>query len=273
VPIPLPVRSIQESIRGAYGRTLELSFQAHDEFARVIKAVHTLIDQRLPTDLQVPRRFNVRRSNLGDRWDVSYLRGSRLREALTSTIMRPLLEIARTIPTTLRGIEADEEVLSVQAADINQGTFLIEDATRRRFAELSARMRQPLSTGDVLLCTIGAGQQIAYLDESLSEANIPILGTATFTALRFHETPRFYSVALSHIAVRQQLDLLATGSVQRFVNKRDLDELLVPQLGSVWREDFETRIQRAMQRRREALASRAEVLAAAERFVEQRWIQ
>jgi hypothetical protein len=273
LPIPLPARSIQESIRGAYRRTVELSFQAHDEMARVIKAVHAQIDQRLPAHDPVPRRFNVRRTNLGARWDVSYLRGRQIREALASPIMRPVLEIARPIPTTLRGIQDEDEVLSVQSADINEATFLVEGATRQRFADLSARMRQPLSTGDVLLCTIGAGQQIAYLDESLSEANIPILGSATFTALRFHETPRFYAVALSHSVVREQIGMLATGSVQRFVNKRDLDELLVPQLGSVWREDFEARIQRAMQRRREALAARAELLATAEGFIRQRWAQ
>jgi hypothetical protein len=128
-------------------------------------------------------------------------------------------------------------------------------------------MRQPLSAGDVLLCTTGSGQQIAYLDEALTVQSIPVLGSATFTALRFRETPRFYAVALSHPVVRRQLELLSAGTIQRFVNKRDLDELLVPSLGIVWREDFEMRLQRAMQRRRGALAARTRLLAVAEEFV------
>ena len=43
--------------------------------------------------------------------------------------------------------------------------------------------------------------------------------------------------------------------------------ILVPVLGSVWREDFEMRIHQAMEHRREALAARARVVAAAEDFV------
>jgi hypothetical protein len=55
--------------------------------------------------------------------------------------------------------------------------------------------------------------------------------------------------------------------VQRFVNKRDLDELLVPVLGQVWREDFETRLTRAMQRRREALLARTALIEAADDYL------
>jgi hypothetical protein len=74
-------------------------------------------------------------------------------------------------------------------------------------------------------------------------------------------------VTLAHPQVRQQLRLLASGSVQRFVNKRDLDELLVPVLGEVWREDFEVRLTRAMQRRREALVARTVLIEAADNYL------
>ncbi len=128
-------------------------------------------------------------------------------------------------------------------------------------------MRQRLEVGDVLLCTTGSGDQVAYLDEELGREVQPLLGSATFTALRFHETPRVFAVALAHPLVRTQLRLLSSGSVQRFVNKRDLDELLVPVLGQVWREDFETRLTRAMQRRREALLARTALIEAADDYL------
>ena len=100
---------------------------------------------------------------------------------------------------------------------------------------------------------------------------MPLLGSATFTALRFHETPRFYAVALAHPIVRKQIQHLSTGTVQRFVNKRDVDELLVPSLGLVWREDFDARIDRAIERRREALEALDRLLEAAQSFVREGW--
>jgi len=74
-------------------------------------------------------------------------------------------------------------------------------------------------------------------------------------------------VTLSHPIVRRQLRLLASGSVQRFVNKRDLDQLLIPVLGDIWRQDFELRLTRAMQRRRDALLARTALIAAADDFL------
>ncbi len=132
-------------------------------------------------------------------------------------------------------------------------------------------MRQPIAVGDVLMCTTGFGEQVAYLDESLADAGLPLLGSATFTALRFAQTPCFYAVALAHPIVRKQLELLSAGAVQRFVNKQELDELLIPTLGSVWRDDFDTRIRRAIERRREALTARAHLLAVVQRFVQEGW--
>ena len=62
---------------------------------------------------------------------------------------------------------------------------------------------------------------------------------------------------------------MSSGSTQRFVTKRDLDELLIPVLGQVWRLDFEDRLTRAMQRRREALVARAELIETTDTYVRQ----
>jgi hypothetical protein len=267
LPIPLPARSVQQEIAAAYEQAVHLSMQAQKEMSSVVRSVHREIDTRAQFPDSPSHRMVVRRSSLQDRWDVSYVKSRQFRSQLASNLMIPILDLARCVPSSLRGIDEDEVVWGIHAEDVNRWTFLVEGAETHKLADLSARMRQPLSAGDVLLCTTGSGQQIAYLDETLTARGIPILGSATFTALRFRETPRFYAIALSHPVVRRQLELLSAGTIQRFVNKRDLDELLVPSLGIVWREDFETRLLRAMQRRRGALAARKRLLAVAEEFV------
>lgn len=272
LPVPLPGRKLQEEIKAVYEAAARLSEDARSEIVRVVRAVHSEIDAKLHWPALPRDQFVIRRSDLEHRWDVPYAKGRLLRDALrTNAVMVPLLGLARPVPSSLRGIDEQQLVLAVQADDINESTFLVEGARPRPLTELSARMRQRLAVRDVLICTTGLGEQVAYLDESLAAGDLPLLGSATFAALRFSETPRFYAVALAHPVVRAQLHLLSSGAVQRFVNKRDLDELLVPNLGTVWREDFDARVDRAMQRRREALAARLHLLAAAQRFVQEGW--
>jgi len=272
LPVPLPRRGLQEEIRITYQAASRLTEDARDEIGRVVGAVHSEIDARLAVPEMTGDSFVILRSELGPRWDVGYARGLLFRNALAErSVMAPLLSLARPVPASLRGINENDAVLVVKANDINESTFLVEGAQPARLGDLSSRMRQPLAIGDVLLCTTGQGEQIAFLDDLIETNDRPILGSATFTALRFFQTPRFYSIALAHPVVRLQLRQLSSGAVQRFVNKRDLDELLLPTLGTVWREDFDTRIQRAMQRRREALSARDRLLEATQHFVQEGW--
>ncbi|WP_026405282.1 hypothetical protein [Actinomadura rifamycini] len=267
LPIPLPSRSLQESLGLQYQRAVDLTASARAEFNAVVTAIHTEIDHRVSGVKPPSSTIEVLRSQLADRWDVPFNRGRVFRHSsATSSAMRPLLQLAKPAGTSLRGLADDEEVFAVQADDVNESTFLVEGGEVRPLSALSSRMRQRLEVGDVLLCTTGSGDQVAYLDEELGRER-PLLGSATFTALRFHETPRVFAVALAHPLVRTQLRLLSSGSVQRFVNKRDLDELRVPVLGQVWREDFETRLTRAMQRRREALLARTALIEAADDYL------
>ena len=270
LPIALPPRSLQESMRAQYRQAVDLTAQARAEINAVASAIHTEIDHRL-AGLQSPgRTIEVRRAGLPKRWDVSFNRGAVLRETLASARgMRSLLALATPVSSSLRGLDEEEHVLAIQADDVNERTFLVEGAEFHGLDELSSRMRQRLQVGDVLMCTTGAGDQVAYLDDEVGHGEHPILGSATFTALRFTETPRVFAVTLSHPLVREQLRLLSSGSVQRFVNKRDLDELLVPVLGQVWREDFEARLSRAMHRRRDALTARAALIDAADRYLQE----
>jgi hypothetical protein len=268
LPIPLPSLSLQESVRSHYRRALELTFQAHAEINAVVTALYTEIDHRCPDVTSSARTQEVRRAALASRWDVSFARGRSLRGALSaSTTMRPLLELASSVSPSLRGLREDESVVAIQAEDVNEAIFLVEGAELHALSELSSRMRQRLQLGDVLLCTTGDGDQVAFVDDEVAAGDHPLLASATFTVLRFSETPRVFAATLRHPLVRTQLRLLSSGSVQRFVNKSDLDELLVPVLGGVWREDFENRLARAMQRRREALVARAALIRAADDHV------
>lgn len=268
LPIPLPPRSLQESLWGQYQQAVDLTASASAEIDAVATAIHSEIDHRV-LHVELPScGIEVRRSTLPDRWDVPFNRGRVLRASLSSSaVMRPLLQLARRGNSTLRGLAEDEDVLVVQADDVNEATFLVEAGVRRPLSDLSSRMRQRLEVNDLLLCTTGSGDQVAFLDEELGRGGQPIVGSATFTTLRFRETPRVFAVVLSHPLVRLQLRLFSSGSVQRFVNKRDLDELLVPVLGQVWREDFEVRLTRGMQRRREALLARAALIEAADDYL------
>ena len=190
-----------------------------------------------------------------------------IRDRLESGSVTPLLQVAKPVPSTLKGIGEDEEVCAVKAEHINENTMMVESVDTCRLSDLSPRMRQPLNPGDVLICTTGSGEQVAYLDEKTAAKGCRILGSATFTALRFTETPRYFTIAMTHPIVRAQLNSLATGAVQRFVSKKDLDALLVPRLSVIWREDFDSRVSRAFERRREALTAKAHVLELAEQFL------
>jgi len=263
LPIPLPSRSLQESVRTQYRRALELTSQAHAEISSVVSALYTEIDHRVPTATSSTRVQEVRRTALPNRWDVSFAQGRALREALSDSLnMRPLRELASSASASVRELSDTELVVAIQAEDVNEATFLVEGAELRPVSSLSSRLRQRLQVGDVLMCTTGDGDQVAFLDDDVACDGHSILASATFTTLRFNETPRVFATALRHHLVRSQLRLLSSGSVQRFVNKRDLDELLVPVLGDIWREDFEARLTRAMQRRREALRARAALIEA-----------
>ena len=268
LPVPLPTRSLQDALARQYQQAVRLTAEARAEITSVATAVHAEIDHRVADFTTPSRAIEIRRSSLPERWDVPFNRGRQFRESMaSSSVMRPLLQLAKPGTSSLRGLRDEDEVFAIQAHDVNDATFLVEGGGYRPLTDLSSRMRQRVDIGDVLMCTTGSGNQIAYVDEGVDAGQQPILGSATFTTLRFNETPRVFAVTLSHPLVREQLRLLASGSVQRFVNKGDLDELLVPVLGQVWREDFEDRLARAMQRRREALRVRSALINAADEYM------
>jgi len=267
IPIPLPGRELQNKIKTAYENAARLSKESETELSQIIQAVYAEIDRK--TQIQsTMRQFEIWKKELGGRWDVAYCANEMLqRHLLDSGSVTPLLQVAKPVPSTLKGIGEDEEVCAVKAEHINKNTMMVESVDTCRLSDLSPRMRQPLNPGDVLICTTGSGEQVAYLDEKTGTDGCRILGSATFTALRFVDTPRYFTIAMTHPIVWAQLNSLATGAMQRFVSKKDLDALLVPRLSVIWREDFDSRVARAFERRREALIAKNHVLELAEQFL------
>lgn len=269
IPIPLPGRSIQEAIKKSYEQAAYLGQKSETELSQIIKAVHAEIDRKIG-EYAVASHLQIMKSDLGTRWDVSFATHSTLRTHLMETgAVEPLLNIAKAVPSTLKGMDEEESILAVRAEHINEATLLVESFELAKLATLSPRMRQPLHPGDVLICTTGIGNQVAFLDEIMGPDDASILGSTTFTALRFAETPRYFTIALTHPVVRRQFECLATGTAQPFVSKKDLDALLIPMLSQIWREDFDSRVAQAFERRREALEARDETLRLAETFFQE----
>ena len=266
IPIPLPGRELQNKIKAAYDNAAQLSQESEVELAKIIQAVYAEIDRKTQNQ-KAFTRFEINRSELRQRWDVSYCANAVLRKQLLGCGgVAHLFQVAKPVPSTLKGIDEHEEVYAIKAEHINKNTLMVESFDVFKLSELSPRIRQPLNIGDVLICTTGSGEQVAYLDDKIGLGDSRILGSATFTALRFIETPRYFTIALTHPIVRAQLNSLSSGAAQRFVSKKDLDALLVPTLSLIWREDFDSRVARAFERRREALVAKAEVLRLAEAF-------
>ena len=168
LPVPLPTRSLQDSLARQYQQTVRLTAEARAEITTVATAIHAEIDHRVP-DLTTPSRaIETRRSSLPERWDVPFNRGRQFRESLrSSSVMRPLLRLATPGTSSLRGLRDEDEVFAIQADDVNDATFLVEGGGHRLLTELSSRMRLRVDIGDVLMCTTGSGNQIAYVDEGI----------------------------------------------------------------------------------------------------------
>lgn len=266
IPIPLPSRELQNDIKAAYDHAARLSQESSSELAQIIEELYADIDRTTQNRIALTQ-FKIMKSQLAGRWDVNYCANELLKKELTKYGgVTPLLTLAKLPPSSLEGIDEDEALCVIKASNINKNTFLVESFEVSQLSELSPRMRQPVALGDVLICTTGNGDQVAYIDDKLGVEGKRILGSATFTSLRFAETPRYYAVAMSHPLVQSQLNSLGTGAIQRFISKKDLATLLIPTLSSPQRTQFDARIQSVFEKRREALNAKAEVLRLAEAF-------
>jgi hypothetical protein len=126
--------------------------------------------------------------------------------------------------------------------DVDSDFYTIRNYEETSVKELPTRVRQPLTAGQVLLANSGTNmgtptQPVAVVPSELDGA----LCTNALTALAFPDAPLYWAMCLKHPLVLEQIAGLASGSTQPYLNKRDLDDLLLPVLAAVWREEFHQR--------------------------------
>lgn len=185
-------------------------------------------------------------------------------------VFRPLGEVAQIAVSSRKLLKTDQVVHYVQASDIDPQSFLFRRLRSALAQDLPSRIRLPLQAYQVLLLASGSnlGTQthpVAVVDAELDGG----FASNTFLALEFAETPIYYAIALKHPIVLTQLRQMATGTVVSTLRKKDIIHLRIPQLSSVWRQDFNDRAQLAWERRSLALALRRQALEKAEKFIQQ----
>ena len=185
-------------------------------------------------------------------------------------VFRPLGEVAQIAVSSRKLLKPDQIVNYVQASDIDPQSFLFRRLRSARSQDLPSRIRLPLHAYQVLLLASGSnlGTQthpVAIVDAELEGG----FASNTFLALEFTETPIYYAIALKHPIVLAQLHQMATGAVVRTLRKKEIIHLCVPQLSSVWRQDFNDRAQLAWERRSLALALRRQAHEKVEEFIQQ----
>ncbi len=206
---------------------------------------------------------------LRDRWDLSHIQGRRLVEALADVpTFRPLGEWASPVVSSRRNLDPEQEVGFVQVSDLDVRYLSFARAHRAKVRELPARVRLPLREYQVLLLASGsnlgeAGHPIAVVEPQMDGC----LASNAFIALEFRETPLYFGLALRHPLVLAQLRSLASGSVIQLIGKRDIGHLLIPVLGSTWRQDHNDRAKIAWEKRRLALDLRLRAVARVEAFI------
>ena len=179
-------------------------------------------------------------------------------------------EVAQIAVSSRKLLKTDQVVHYVQASDIDPQSFLFRRLRSALAQDLPSRIRLPLQAYQVLLLASGSnlGTQthpVAVVDAELDGG----FASNTFLALEFAETPIYYAIALKHPIVLTQLRQMATGTVVSTLRKKDIIHLRIPQLSSVWRQDFNDRAQLAWERRSLALALRRQALEKAEKFIQQ----
>lgn len=268
--VPLPPRSLEGTVEKLDVRATELDERARTGIHRTEQALHAEVDARIG---QVPipgAHFSVLRSLVEGRWDVAFGRATVLSHHLEEiALFRRLAEKAESMPSTLRGFDSGQKVRYIQLGDVDAKLFTVRSFEEACFADLPARVRQPLATGQVLLANSGhslgtEAQAVAVVPADLDGA----LSTNALTALSFQDAPYYWAMCLKHPLVLAQVAGRVSGSTQPYLTKKDLDDLLLPVLASVWREDFHRRAEQASQLRLEALALRREAGAQVDRFLE-----
>ena len=269
--VPLPPRTLGQTVADLDARAAELDKEATEQMRQTVRALYAQLDARIGQVTLPGWSFSLPRSQTAGRWDVPFGRTALLRRHLVTTgLFRRLAEVARIVPSTLRGFYPEQRVNYIQLGDVDPDFFTIRSHEEASVADLPSRVRQPLAADQVLLANSGrslgtTAQPVAVAPAELDGA----LSTNALTVLTFPDAPFYWALCLKHPWVLVQIAGLVSGSMQPYLNKRDLDGLLVPVLANVWREDFHQRAEVACQLRLRALALRRQATQQVDHFLDE----
>lgn len=230
-PCPAEFVPLAEQFLQAY----EAYFGAEDALSALRGSVQNWLTQRLPaeelTAKPVPRFFKAR--DLDHRLNYQ--------SAEQAYIANQLLENHQCLPLTkLADLSTDSDpnsgasgedltdcpVVKIGSLD-GQQSFQLP----KREAETLWRVhKRPLRCFDVLLSTFSQEPKVAMVSH---EPDSSILVSEQLGVLQFHRTPGAYALLLETPFIRQQINRLATGTVQRFVQPRMLKKLILPPIEDV----------------------------------------
>jgi len=254
LPLLLPPLSLVQEIEALEQQAQAHTQSAHELWAAILTGMYAEIDERsgCRTD---PYAIDV---------------DNFLAPPGAEKVFRPLNEVAKIAVSSRKTLKPDQVVHYVQASDIDPQSFLFRRLRSAFAQDLPSRIRLPLQAYQVLLLASGSNlgtpaHPVAVVDAKLHGG----FASNAFLALEFTETPIYYAIALKHPLVLTQLRRMAVGPVVSTLRKKDIVHLRIPQLGAVWRQDFNDRAQLAWERRTLALTLRRQGLDKAEAFIAQ----
>jgi hypothetical protein len=268
--IPVPPPELAAEIEALERQAQEHSSTAKSTFAAVISGLYGEIDARVEfEELPQQKWLSTRNIWLHNRWDVGYIRSQALaQDLLRSEIFRPISEVARVAVSSRKHLDPDQEVCYVNVSDIDAQYLTFSQVHRGKLKELSGRFRLPLQADQVLVLASGSNLGSEMHPVAIVEPELDgCLTSNAFIALEFAETPIYFGLVMRHPLVLAQLRGLASGSVIQMIKKQEIQDLLIPVLGSVWRQDFNDRARVAWEKRHLAIDLRQQAIQKIEAFI------
>jgi hypothetical protein len=163
----------------------------------------------------------------------------------------------------------EKQVCYVLVSDIDRNFFTFKESKKALVKDLPARVILPIDEGQVLLLSHGSNlgtdsQPLVYVDEEFDGC----LASNSFIAIDFRETPLYYLIAMKHPLVLEQLRGMVSGSqIVSVINKESIRNLLIPKLGSIWRNDFNEKIKDALRMRKQGLELRKAAIEKVDNYI------
>ena len=270
--VPIPSLELSSRLENLEAAAQEFSVTARNIFDKAIQGLFAELDQRINVfEINGTDSFVASNQWLFERWDVSYVRGRKLVQDIEeSKLFKPLRDLARIPVSSRKHLDPNQEICYVKISDIDPEFMTFGTVHQEKLSNLSERIRLPLHEFQVLVLVSGSNlgsdsHPIAVVEPHLDGC----LTSNAFIALEFRETPIYFGLILRHPLVLSQMQALSSGTVISFISKREIGSLLLPVLGSVWREDFNDRAQIAWEKRSRAIQLRQKAINLVDDFIKE----